>query len=117
MRETKITGSMVVCGIVAVVILAAMVSGMAVQDDLKLLTQSSDEITAVAGLLDSASGLRNLLLSFSYQCSLSQDSWIGALSTALGLMFMVSILGLALLLALVLQLRKNRRLTQRLMNR
>ncbi|MFT5722406.1 MAG: hypothetical protein ACI9W6_002735 [Motiliproteus sp.] len=114
MHLKKTDGSMVVCGIAAVVILAALVFGMAVQDGLTALTQSSKEISAVANLLESVSGLRSLLISFSYRCSLSQDNWIEALNTALGLLFMVSMLGLALLLALVLQFRKNRRLTLRL---
>lgn len=105
---------MLLCWIIAAVIATALISGMVVQSDLNVLTQTSEEINAVAGLLDSVSGLRSLLVSFSNQCSLVQDNWIGALNTALGLLFLVSMLGFALVLLLAAQIRKNKRLSLRL---
>lgn len=105
---------MFMCWVAAAVIAAALVFAMVVQSNLKLLTKTSEEVSAVAALLESVTGLRSLLISFSHQCNLSQESWIGALNTSLGLLFMVSMLGVALLLALVAQLRKNRRLMLRI---
>lgn len=114
MQLNKTDGSMVMCWVAALMIAAALVCAMVAQSGLKLLTTTSEEVTAVASVLESVSGLRSLLISFSYQCNLSQENWIAALNTSLGLLFLVSMLGFALLLALVAQIRKNRRLMLRL---
>ena len=117
MAVKKTDGPILLCWIIAVVIVVALTTGMVVQSGLNELTQASGEINSVASVLDSVTGLRSLLISFSNQCSMSQESWTGALNTALGLLFLVSILGLGLLLALASEIKKNRRLTSRLNNR
>ena len=47
------------------IIVAALTTGVVVQSSLNELTQASGEINSVASVLDSVTGLRSLLISFS----------------------------------------------------
>ncbi|MEH6824463.1 MAG: hypothetical protein V7629_11190 [Motiliproteus sp.] len=110
----KNDGAMLWCWGAGVAIVGALIAALSVRGGLNILTQTSAEINSIATLLDSARGLRSLLIAFSNQCSQAQESWLGALNTSLGLMFLVCLLAFVLLIALVVQINKNRRLTLRL---
>ncbi|MEH6471270.1 MAG: hypothetical protein V7752_08470 [Halopseudomonas sp.] len=114
MRAKKTNGTMMLCWIAGVVIVVALFSAMYVHSSLTVLSKTSSEINSVAAILDSVSGLRSLLISFSNQCNVAQENWLGALNTSLGLMFLVCLAGMALLVTLVAQFKLNRRLTARI---
>ena len=93
---------MLFCWLAGILMAVALITAMSVYNDLDLLKKASDEINSVAALLDSVTGLRSLMFSF-------------ALDISLGLMFLVSVLGFILLAMLVVQIKKNRQLHQRLL--
>tara|TARA_R110002167_G_scaffold30636_3_gene101228 strand:- start:13308 stop:13667 length:360 start_codon:yes stop_codon:yes gene_type:complete len=115
MRNKKRDGMMLFCWLAGILMAVALITAMSVYNDLDLLKRASDEINSVAALLDSVTGLRSLMFSFSTQCLLAQENWAGALDISLGLMFLVSVLGFILLAMLVVQIKKNRQLHQRLL--
>lgn len=114
MYINKRGGAMLWCWGAGFAIVSALVVALSAQSGLDVLTNTSAELNSIAYLLDSPGELRSLLLSFSNQCSQAQEDWLGALNTCLGLMFLLSLLAFALLIALVVQIKKNKRLTLRL---
>ncbi len=110
MSENKINGPLVLCWISGSLLIVVLLVAMFVRSDLSILTESAAEISSVATLLDSPSGLRSLLISFSNQCSLAQESWLVVLDMNLWLITLACMTGFALLVALAMQIRINRQL-------
>ncbi len=114
MKTKQTDGAVAMCWVAGVLLSLAMLMAIYVRNGLSLLGQTSAEIESVAQVLDSASGLRSLLMSFSNQCSVAQDSWLGALDTSLGLIFMICLVGFTLVATLAVQLKTNRQLQRRI---
>jgi hypothetical protein len=114
MKAKQTDGAVALCWLSGVVLAVALVVTMYVSRGLDQLGQTSAEIESVARVLDSASGLRLLLMSFSNQCSVAQQNWQGALDIGFGLMFLVCLVGFALIATLAVQLKTNRRLQRRI---
>jgi hypothetical protein len=113
MSKNRTNGPFVLCWVSGLVLIAVLLAAMFARSDLKVLTETAAEINSVAAVLDSPSGLRSLLISFSNQCSLAQERWLGALDMSLWLITLACMTGFILLVTLALQLRINRQLNKR----
>ena len=107
-------GPLVLCWIAAALITIALGVAAYVRSSLSELGQTANEINSVATILDSLSGLRSLVISFANQCSVAQESWLGAANTLMGILFLISLVGIALLATLAVQVKLNRKLTRQL---
>ena len=115
MKTKQTDGAVALCWVAGVLLTVALMLAMYVRSGLDQLRQTSSEIESVARVLDSASSLRSLLMSFSNQCNVAQESWLGALDAGLGLMFLACLAGFTLLATLAVQLKTNRRLQRRIL--
>lgn len=113
MKKKQADGAVALCWISGVLLTVVLLLAMYARSGLARLGQTASEIESVAQVLNSVSGLRSLLLSFSTQCRVAQESWLGALDMGLGLMFLACMIGFALLAMLAAQLKTNRRLQRR----
>lgn len=114
MKNSKLDGGKTLCWVGGVMLSVTLLVAIVSRSNLETLAKTSTEIESVAGILDSITGLRSLLLSFANQCTMAQDSWQSALDINLGLIFVACCTGLMLVAALAMQLKTNRSLQRRI---
>ncbi|MEH6649377.1 MAG: hypothetical protein V7707_05035 [Motiliproteus sp.] len=114
MKNSKVDGVKALCWISGVMLSVILLVAIVSRSGLETLAKTSAEIESVASLLDSITGLRSLLLSFSNQCTLAQQSWQSTLDTNQGLVFVACGTGLMLVAALAMQLKTTRSLQRRI---
>jgi TRAP-type C4-dicarboxylate transport system permease small subunit len=107
--QQKLNGSLIFCWFSAAVLVICLVSALVVGSGLDTLSQTSSEVSSVASRLDSVSGLRGLLISFSNQCEIAQQSWSKGVTVSMGLVFLSCLIGFALIATLAVQLSLNRK--------
>ena len=109
-KQKKIEGPIVLCWIAAVVTVIASVTAMIARSGLSDVTQTAREVGSVTSRLDSVSSIRSLVVSFSEQCRIAQQNWIGAADVGLGMLFLLVLVCIALIATLAVQVKANRRL-------
>lgn len=110
MAKKRIEGPIILCWISGLVTGLALLLAMVLRNGLEEVGRTSSEINSVASQLDSINSIRGLVVSLSEQCRMAQESWVMVVDTSLGLLFLVSLVAIALILALVGQLKLNRQL-------
>lgn len=109
MQQKRLNGPVIFCWFSGAVFGLCLMTAMIVNSSLDTLSQTSGEVSSVASRLDSVSGLRSLLLSFSSQCTQAQESWSGALTSTMGIVFLCCLVGFALVATLAVQVSMNRK--------
>ena len=114
MQQKRLNGPVIFCWFSGAVFGLCLVAAMIVNGGLDTLSQTSSEVSSVASRLDSVSGLRSLLISFSNQCTQAQESWSAALTSTMGIVFLCCLVGFALVATLAVQVSINRKQALRL---
>ncbi|WP_114695406.1 hypothetical protein [Motiliproteus coralliicola] len=114
MATKRVEGPVLLCWIAGVVTVLALVAAMVLRSGLEEVGRTSSEINSVVAQLESLSSIRGLVISLSEQCSYAQQSWISVLDTSLGMLFLVSLVAIALTATLAVQVKLNRKLSARL---
>jgi len=112
--KRKDSTALLLCGTAVLLMLAALLTTSFMASSIEPVGKSARELLRVADQLDSVASIRTILFSYSQQFSVAEASLNRALSTALGFLTLGSLLVVALVVALMSQIRRVRRLQEQL---
>ena len=112
-KKKDITALLLCCTAV-VIMLAALLTTSFMASSIEPVGKSASELLRVADQLDSVTSIRTILFSYSQQFSVAEEHLNRALSTALGFLTLASMLVVALVVALMGQVRRVRQLKEQL---